>query len=115
MNKTDKLKKKFDILENTDTKICTIIYNKIKDYKIPHSENKNGLFINLSCISEEQINLLNTFLDKEYVTDDTCLDQIHTNKERIKFPIQPINSYHIEYKPFIINDLEKTIIDYSLS
>lgn len=115
MNTIEQLKKKFQSLEKLDTNISNIIYEKIKESEIPHSENKNGIFINLSSISQNHIELLNSYLDKEYIIDDVKLEQIDTLKKRDTIVFQNEVSENIKCKPFIVTDLEKTIIDYSLS
>lgn len=115
MDITGILKKKFDILESRDNKTSDIIYEKIKDSEIPHSENKNGIFINLSCISESQKETLISLIDKEYIIDVGDYKEIELPEKKSLFLEKSNSTPVIEYKPFIINDLEKTIIDYSLS
>ena len=54
-----------------------LIFNFIKEKNIDYSKNKNGIYFNLSCLSD---NLIDDFYDYIFLAKDNELDQENHNK-----------------------------------
>tara|TARA_Y100000816_G_C26094758_1_gene579090 strand:+ start:1315 stop:1638 length:324 start_codon:yes stop_codon:yes gene_type:complete len=58
---------------------------------IPHSENKNGTFINISELSPNQINIINTFIDL-INKEEFSFNQVENTKLKLKKLIDTNNT-----------------------
>ena len=100
-----------------DNKI-NIIYNYIKENNIPHTENKNGLFINLSLCDKKYIDyfyeIINRSDKNEYnknnnLIENNLLNNISHLKNNQKF----VEKNKIIQKDIKLNSLETIILSYS--
>jgi len=97
-------------LHNIENNKRIILHNYINEKQIDHSENSNGLLLNLSTISEEHIKFFYDLYNMENNYQVSKYDQIPiptpTNDKRLKGP--PIN-----YPDYDLSALEKLILSYS--
>tara|TARA_B110000495_G_C22797206_1_gene465737 strand:- start:422 stop:757 length:336 start_codon:yes stop_codon:yes gene_type:complete len=96
-----------DKVESTDN-IIFFINSK----NIPYSENKNGIFINISLLDDEIINelfnLITLDLDKGI---DTIVTLDKEKKEEVTPNILPVESF--KYKDIKLNSLQTNLLAYS--
>ena len=94
-------------LKDIDKNKNNLIYNYIIDNKIEHNENKNGLLLNLSQLSDDHIDELY----KLYNLKEKNIDYDFTQFQSIK-PEKKAKEKKI-YKRYECNKLEKLILAYS--
>ena len=99
------------------------IYKFANDNNIPKTKNLNGIFINLSVIDPKYTLLLYNFV-KNYQNNHILKDyNLETKLNQYKNTFSDSKSIHkpksksipINYKDFIINHLEKSILSFSYS
>jgi hypothetical protein len=105
-----------------------VFYDFIIIQKIPHTENKNGLFINLSLLDRDKIlklkKLLTTIENEEMELDnETIHKELNFYKESMKKPssneqLQKKSKYSKssqskQYKQCKLSQLQKEIISFS--
>ena len=94
-------------LKDIDKNKNNLIYNYIIDNKIDHNENKNGLLLNLSQLSEDHINELY----KLYNLKEKNIDYDFSQFQNVK-PEKKVEKKKF-YKKYELNKLEKLILSYS--
>ena len=106
-----------NITSLSDNKI-NILYNYIKENNISHTENKNGLFINLSLCDEKHIHYfyeIITINDKEELKQNIIKDDtINNNKLKIEGYKKIIKKSKIT-KNINLTPIEKIILSYSFN
>ena len=82
-NNEELLKRIKSRIENIDPKTHIDIFKIFKEYDVPFSENKNGIFINLSEVSNSVITKVDEYLD--YLYNQECeLNKLEKQKEEYK-------------------------------
>ncbi len=95
----------------SDTK-NNLIYDYIKLNNISHSENKNGLFINLSLCDEKHIDYFYNIFNINDKIDNNIIDNtIDNNIKKVKELKKKKKKLII--KDIILTPLEKKILTYS--
>jgi Na+/phosphate symporter len=94
-------------LKDIDKNKNNLIYNYIIDNKIDHNENKNGLLLNLSQLSEDHIDELYKLYNLKEKNIDYDFSQFQNVKSEKKVEKKKI------YKKYELNKLEKMILAYS--
>ena len=94
-------------LKDIDKNKNNLIYNYIIDNKIDHNENKNGLLLNLSQLSDIHIDELY----KLYNLKEKNIDYDFSQFQNVK-PEKKVEKKKI-YKKYELNKLEKMILPYS--
>ena len=94
-------------LKDIDKNKNNLIYNYIIDNKIDHNENKNGLLLNLSQLSEDHIDELYKLYNLKEKNIDYDFSQFQVVKPEKKVEKKKI------YKKYELGKLEKMILDYS--
>ena len=113
MNIENKRKYIYNNLKNLSESKNNIIYEYILNNKLKHSLNKNGLIINLSVVSENDINNLYEIVNKNeinkdlFISNDLELFENNIYKEnKIKKIIKK------EYKNIKLNKLDIKILSF---
>jgi hypothetical protein len=112
MNIEEKRKFIYDNLKYINDKKNNIIYEYILNNNLKHSFNKNGLIINLSIITENDINNLYDIINKNEINKNLCeFDDIEIYKTNIctKIIKKPILK---KYKNIKLNKLDLKILSY---
>jgi len=104
----DKRKFLYYNLCNIDKNKRVIIYKYINENEIQHSENSNGLLLNLSQLDSKHVDFLYNLYNLENQTHDSDFQNI-VRQLKIKTPT-PIAKVYKDYK---LNALEKLILSYS--
>lgn len=94
-------------LKDIDKNKNNLIYNYIIDNLIEHNENKNGLLLNLSQLSDDHIDELYKLYNLKEKNIDYDFSQFQTMKPEKKKEKKKI------YKKYECNKLEKMILSYS--
>jgi len=94
-------------LKDIDKNKNNLIYNYIIDNKIDHNENKNGLLLNLSQLSDIHIDELYKLYNLKEKNIDYDFSQFQNVKSEKKVEKKKI------YKKYELNKLEKLILSYS--
>jgi hypothetical protein len=94
-------------LKDIDKNKNNLIYNYIIDNKIDHNENKNGLLLNLSQLSDIHIDELYKLYNLKEKNIDYDFSQFQNVKSEKKVEKKKI------YKNYELNKLEKMILAYS--
>ena len=94
-------------LKDIDKNKNNLIYNYIIDNKIDHNENKNGLLLNLSQLSDIHIDELYKLYNLKEKNIDYDFSQFQNVKSEKKVEKKKI------YKKYELNKLEKLILAYS--
>ena len=113
MNIENKRKYIYNNLKNLSESKNNIIYEYILNNKLKHSLNKNGLIINLSVVSENDINNLYEIVNKNEINKDLFI----SNDSVILFEnniCEKINKKIIkkEYKNIKLNKLDIKILSF---
>ena len=113
MNIENKRKYIYNNLKNLSESKNKIIYEYILNNKLKHSLNKNGLIINLSVISENDINHLYEIVNKNEINkdffisnDSVILFENNICEKKIKKIIKK------EYKNIKLNKLDIKILSF---
>ena len=94
-------------LKDIDKNKNNLIYNYIIDNLIEHNENKNGLLLNLSQLSDDHIDelyKLYNLKEKNIDYDFSQFQNVKPEKKKVKKKI---------YKKYECDKLEKMILSYS--
>tara|TARA_Y100000591_G_scaffold283152_1_gene263979 strand:- start:46 stop:387 length:342 start_codon:yes stop_codon:yes gene_type:complete len=99
------------IVENSDN---LVIYKIIKENNIPNTQNSNGIFINLSKLSEENINIIySSIKNNSYKKFDNERNDL-LKKYKKSFDINNNNNSNRVYKKFEnLSEIDLEIIEYS--
>ena len=118
-------------LSNQTDEISIIIMNSIftflKDKEYPYSENKNGIFINISCINENKLNDLYNFIQ---ITKNGSNINLNENRDNLNIlknetekkgkkqyknekQIKKEKKEQKEIKKLKLTELEKNILSFS--
>lgn len=95
----------------SDNIISDLIFTFIKENNIAYTENKNGIFFNISLLNDELANKLLDFINQisnkniHNIIDDIIPEK--KQKQRKKTVNKPL------YKNYDINDLELIILGFS--
>tara|TARA_Y100000817_G_scaffold276071_1_gene237321 strand:- start:419 stop:763 length:345 start_codon:yes stop_codon:yes gene_type:complete len=89
-----------------------LIYDYIKLNNISHSENKNGLFINLSLCDEKHIDYFYNIFNINDEIDNNIIDNTIDNNIKRTKPKKKIIK-NIIIKDIILTPLENKILTYS--
>ena len=113
MNIEDKRKYIYNNLKTSSESKNDIIYKYILNNKLKHSLNKNGLIINLSIISENDINNLYDIVNKNEINNDfSVFNDIEIYKNE-NLPTEKVKKTAIkEYKNLELNKLDLKILKY---
>jgi hypothetical protein len=115
-----KKKKLIEICKNLSNLEYLEIFNIIQENNCQYSENKNGVFINLSNVSELIIDKIFNFLNfiklkkedlnkyEEFI-NDAKKNIIETNKDNENIVINKIKEEYIEYGDYFNEDTEDVI------
>jgi len=94
-------------LKDIDKNKNNLVYNYIIDNNIDHNENKNGLLLNLSQLSEDHIDELYKLYNLKEKNIDYDFSQFQNVKPEKKKEKKKI------YKRYELDKLEKLILSYS--
>jgi len=110
MNRHEKMKYIQDELQNENH---NYIIKYIHENKIKYTENNNGIFINLSIMDEEILNMLyKNINDKSFNVNDIKREELLLNYTNIS-NVKKIKN-KIKYKiPEHLSDVDLQIIEYS--
>ena len=99
------------IVENSDN---LVIYKIIKENNIPNTQNSNGIFINLSKLSEKNINIIySSIKNNSYKKFDNERNDL-LKKYKKSFDINNNNNSNKVYKKFEnLSEIDLKIIEYS--
>jgi hypothetical protein len=110
MNRDKTVEYIFNSIEKVNSTDNIIFF--INSKNIPYSENKNGIFINISLLDDEIINelfnLITLDLDKGI---DTIVTLDKEKKEEVTPNILPVESF--KYKDIKLNSLQTNLLAYS--
>lgn len=106
-----------NITSLSDNKI-NILYNYIKENNISHTENKNGLFINLSLCDDKYIDyfyeIINISDKNKYNNDNNLIEtNLLSNISYLKNNKKIVEENKIIQKDIKLNPLEILILSYS--
>jgi|LakMenEpi03Aug12_release.lakeMendotaPanAssembly.Ray.scaffolds.fasta_scaffold01837_24 hypothetical protein len=89
----EKMKSMIDKMDKQQhIEILNIIKKNYSIETLKKNENKNGIYINMSCLPQDAIKEIQKFIS--YVNDqETSLNQIETEKKEL------MKTYHLEQKP----------------
>jgi|TARA_B110000914_G_C15438962_1_gene435165 hypothetical protein len=89
-----------------------LIFSFIKEKGILYSENKNGIFFNISCLTEDDVKEVHDYVSslKKHTIE---LPEIAINKPSRIYRKQKVTKAIIHYENLDLNDLETLILSYS--
>jgi len=91
-----------------------ILYKTIIDHNIPYTKNSNGIFVNLSKLSEKNINLLYTCLKNNcYKNIDNERNNLLNKYKKTLITKENINHTKIYKKFENLSEIDLQIIEYS--
>ena len=98
--------------ELNDSIISNLIFTFIKENNISYSENKNGIFFNVSLLDDILANELLDYINNIYKINDTSEIKQFTMPEKEK-TVPKIKKEKLIYKNLDIDELESIILSFS--
>jgi|TARA_B110000285_G_scaffold12220_1_gene12131 hypothetical protein len=105
----DKRKFLYYNLYNIDLNKRILIYNYINENEIQHSENSNGLLLNLSQLDSKHVDFLYDLYNLENHVHENVFPNMASQTKKVNKPVPDSNIY----KDYPLKPLEKLILSYS--